>query len=95
MFLILVAGWLVPLLANARRPLLRVPRGAPSTGSYIVVSRDGISSETFERLLRETSRLSDGTPVITRNVVKTITVKLSKYFLERVSEEKIKCKNLK
>lgn len=81
----------VLLVATARRPLHRVPRGAPSTGSYIVVLRDGTSEKSFEQLQRAATDASEEAPVVTRTVGKTITAKLTPEMLEEVCDRSIMC----
>lgn len=83
--LLLLGVAAVALSTHGRRPLLRLPRGAPVTGSYIVVLKSEASDSEMSRIVKETALASQEPVVVTKTVGKTITGKLSTYMLERVS----------
>ena len=71
----------------SRRPLIRAPRDARTTGSHLVVLDKNMSSEEFQRLLVSISKIAGGAAVrrYVENVGKVVTVSLSPYALEMVS----------
>lgn len=83
LLLITLAGSVV-----SRSPLVRAPRDAPTTGEYMVVAKRDITAEQFDSLLARVSELSDDRSIhrYVDNVGKVITVALSPYTLEAVSE---------
>ena len=72
---------------ECRRPLLRKPRDAPTTGCYFVVLSDKAKEEDMQELLAKVVRVADDAKVygMVSKVAKAFTVKLSPYALEMVS----------
>ena len=84
--LLLLCGTLL-LLATCgwcRRPLIRAPRNAPTTGHYTVVLRKGLTREEY---VLATAKISQIGKVHghTDRLLKTVTVEVSPYALETVS----------
>lgn len=69
---------------QCRRPLIRVPRGAPTTGRYTVVLRRDLTEDQYRRALATISRLAT-VHAHTEWLLKTVTVDISSFALERVS----------
>lgn len=69
-----------------RRPVLRVPREAPTTGRYMVVLKEKTSVAEMQQVLTRILRMSDDSKVYgyVEKVAKAFTVKLSSYSLELV-----------
>lgn len=73
--------------AAGRRPLIRAPRDARTTGDHMIVLDRNLSPEDFRQLLARISQVSNGATVhsYVENVAKVITAPLSPYALEMVS----------
>ena len=69
-----------------RRPVLRVPRHAPTTGRYTVVLKQNTSVAELQQVLTRVLRISDGEKVYgyVEKVTKAFTVQLPSYALELV-----------
>lgn len=69
-----------------RRPVLRVPRQAPTTGRYTVVLKQNTSVAELQRVLTRVLRISDDEKVYgyVEKVTKAFTVQLPSYALELV-----------
>lgn len=78
-------------LAAGRRPLIRAPRDASTTGDYMVVVDNALSKEDFRRLVARISKVSDGAtvPSYVENIAKVVTVSLSPYAVEIVSNNSL------
>ena len=70
----------------SRRPVLRVPRDAPTTGRYIIVLKEKTSVAELHQVLTRVLRISDDAKVYgyVEKVAKAFTVELSSYALELV-----------
>ena len=66
-----------------RRPLIRAPRDAPTTGHYTVVLRKGISKEEYSLAASKISKISKVNSH-TETLMRTMTVDISPYALEKV-----------
>lgn len=79
--------WLAAATATeSRKPIIRAPRDATTTGDHMVVLDENVSHEQFQRLLAQISRVSEGAAVrsYVESVAKVITAPLSPYALEMV-----------
>lgn len=88
MFILLL--FLSGTCCECRRPLLRKPRDAPTTGRYFVVLNDKATEEDMQQLAARVARVSDDAKVygMVHKVAKAFTVKLSPYALEMVCYNK-------
>ena len=80
--------WLAAATATeSRKPLIRAPRDATTTGDYMVVVEENVSHEQFQQLVARISKMSEGAAVnsYVENVAKVITASLSPNALEMVS----------
>ena len=85
LLLLLAAGVRNGLCSN-RRPVLRVPRQAQTTGRYIVVLRENTSVAELRQVLTRVLRISNIAKVYgyVEKVTKAFTVELPSYALELV-----------
>ena len=71
---------------TGRRPVIRAPDNTATTGRYIVVLQDDLSTEDLFTVMNRAAELSDDVEVHhhTEKVAKTFTAKLSSAALEKV-----------